>query len=253
MRYQEETSARRRPQFIGLLLTAILVVTSNTGAIADSIRAVENPLDALASTAAIVEGTIRENAYTFDPAAGPRTVATLADATADFGRLDDKTLPLATLGGPISEKQELFIPELPVLTDDTRYLVFLTNADWFFSPVVENYVFRLETDPQRGTDVLIAPSGRAVVGLSADGLEFSQEPVVDTQIDFISPHAKLRLRDGAAAQLATAMSKQDFLAAVRDLLKAAPLQGEFRSSPARDRVWNQITAEAAPLRDANPR
>src|SRR5947209_11470107 len=117
MRYQEATSARRLPQFIWLLLTAILVMASSTGAIADSIRAVETPLDALASTAAIVEGTIRENTYTFDPAAGPRTVATLADVTADFGRLDDKTLPLDTLRGPISENQELFIPELPLLTD----------------------------------------------------------------------------------------------------------------------------------------
>jgi hypothetical protein len=71
---------------------------------------------------------------------------------------------------------------------------------------------------------------------------------VDTQIDFSRPHAQLRLLEGAPALLATAMSKDDFLVAVRGLLSSAPLQGEFRSSPARDRVWNQITTEAAPLR-----
>ena len=247
MRYQERTAAPRRLPLRWLLLTATLVVWSSPGAIADMIRVVETPLDALANTAAIVEGTVRENTYTFDSAAGPRTVASLADVITDFGVYGDRTLQLATLGGPVNEKQGLFIPELPRLTDDTRYLVFLTNVDWFFSPVVENYVFRIEPDP-RGRDVLIAPSGLAVVGLSADGLEFTDEPVVDTQVDFIRPHAKLRLLDGAAEQLATAMSKEAFLAAVRDLLRTVPLQGEFRSSPARDRVWNQIPIERAPLR-----
>jgi hypothetical protein len=230
---------------LGPLLTAILAVSSSTGAIADSLRAVETPLDALAATAAIVEGTVRENSYTYDSAAGPRTVATLADVVTDFGSYRDRTLELATLGGPISETQGLFIPELPRLTDDTRYLVFLTNVDWFFSPVVENYVFRIELDP-RGTEVLVAPSGHAVVGLSAEGLEFSEEPVVDTQFDFSAPHAKPRLLEGADEILAGAMSKEDFLVAVRDLLQTVPLQGEFRSSPARDRVWNRITTEEAP-------
>ena len=249
MRYQESISARRQPKFRWLLLAATLVVSSSTTAMADSIRAVETPFDALASTAAIVEGTVKENIYTFDRAAGPRTVATLVDVTTDFGRYGDRTLELATLGGPISEKQELLIPELPQLTDETRYLVFLTNADWFFSPVVENYVFRLEIDPRRGTEVLIAPSGLAVMGLSAEeGLEFSDEPVVDTQVDFSRPHTQLRLLDGAPAILASAMSKEDFLVAVRDLLRTVPLQGEFRSTPARDRVWNQITVSGAPRR-----
>lgn len=244
MRYQEEPSLRQLP-FKGLLLTATLVVSLSPGATADTLRPVETPLDALANTAAVVEGTVREHTYTLDPAAGPRTVASLVDVITDFGVYGDRTLQLATLGGPINEKQELFIPELPQLTDDTRYLVFLTNVDWFFSPVVENYVFRLEPGP-RGTDVLIAPSGHAVTGLTAEGLDFTEEPVVDTQVDVSRSHAKLPLLDGAAEQLATAMSKDDFLAAVRDLLGTVPLQGEFRSSPASDRVWNQIST--APLR-----
>lgn len=234
--------------FKGLLLAATLTVSSNPAAFADSIRAVETPRDALASTAAIVEGAVRENTYTFDRMAGPRTVAPLVDVTVDFGRYGDRTVELATLGGPFSEKQELFIPELPQLTDETRYLVFLTNVDWFFSPVVENYVFRLEIDPRRGTEVLIAPSGHVVTGLTEAGLEFSEEPAVDTQIDFSRPHAQLPLLEGAPALLASGMSKTDFLVAVRGLLSGTSLQGELSSTPARDRVWNQITTEAAPLR-----
>ncbi|MEA2600479.1 MAG: hypothetical protein QOF89_1471 [Acidobacteriota bacterium] len=239
---------RYQSGFKGLLLAATLTVSSNPVAFADSIRAVGAPLDALSNTAAIVEGAVKENTYTFDRMAGPRTVAPLVEVITDFGRYGDRTLELATLGGPISEKQELFIPELPQLTDETRYLVFLTNVDWFFSPVVENYVFRLEIDPRRGTDVLIAPSGHVVTGLSEAGLEFSEEPVVDTQVDFSRPHARFPLLKGAPELLATAMSKDDFLVAVRGLLSSAPLQGEFHSAPARDRVWNQIPTEAAPLR-----
>lgn len=246
MSYHGRTDARRGVSIRWLLLTATLVVSASSGAIADTIRPVESPLDALANTAAIIEGTVKENFYTFDSQAGPRTVAPLVDVTMDFGRCEDRTLELATLGGPIDEKQELYVPELPRLTDDTRYLVFLTNVNWFFSPVVENYVFRLETGP-RGSDVLIAPSGHAVEGLTADGLQFSDEPVVDTEVDASRPNAKPRLVENAAALLANAMSKESFLAAVRDLLRTVPLQGEFRGSPASDRVWNRIPTETPPL------
>jgi len=245
MTYPLKAVVRRGAPLGWLLLTATLVMSSSLGAWADTVRPVETPLDALANTAAIVEGTVKESFYTFDSQAGPRTVAPLVDVTTDFGRFEGRTLELATLGGPIDEKQELFVPEFPLLTDDTRYLVFLTNVDWFFSPVVDDYVFRLEKGP-RGTDVLIAPSGHAVEGLTADGLEFSDEPVVDQNVDVSRPNVKPRLVENADRLLANAMSKDDFLAAVRTLLSTVPLQGEFRGSPAKDRVWNRIAAEAPP-------
>jgi hypothetical protein len=249
MRHQAHTSERRL-QGKGLLLTAILLASWSRGAAADTLRCVETPFDALANTAAIVEGSVKEVTYTFDEKAGPRTVAMLTDVRADFGNYDRSSLALATLGGPISEKQALFIPELPRLTQETRYLVFLTNVDWFFTPVVENYVFRLEIGP-RGTEILIAPSGQAVMGLSAEkGLELSEDPVVDTQLDFARPHDRLRLLDESDPVLAGALSKEDFLAVVGNFLRSAPLQGEFRGSPARDRIWNRLPTEA-PLRNAN--
>lgn len=168
MRLQNHVSARRSLQIRGLLLTAALMAVASRGALADTKRGVTTPLDALAGTAAIVEGSIKGFTYTFDPAAGPRTVATLSDVTTDFGSFRGSVLEIATLGGPINERQGLFIPELPRLTDGTRYLIFLNNIDWFFSPVVENYIFRIETAPS-GADVLIAPSGHAVVRLSLGG------------------------------------------------------------------------------------
>jgi hypothetical protein len=243
MRYEEKTSARGRLRFGGLLLAATLMMSWSRGGAADTLGAVSSPRDALASTAAIIEGSVTEVSYTYDAAAGPRTVVTLQSLTTHLGRYSGRTLEVATLGGPIDGRRWLFIPELPQLTEDTRYLLFLTNVDWFYNPVVAEYAFRLEPGP-RGGEVLIDPAGHAVLGVSADGLEISSDPVVDMQIDFLTPNAKPRLLEGASTLLADAMSKDDFLAAIRDLARATPPQGDYRIAPARDRVWNRTaTAE----------
>jgi hypothetical protein len=241
MRYQVN-AARRELRIKGLFLAAILLVSWSRGAAADSDRVINSPLDALAGTAAIIEGNVVSHSMTYDSAAGPRTVATLYDIRTQFGRYDDRTLDVAILGGRVSEGRWLFIPELPRLTDDTRYLIFLTNDAWFYSPVVDDYIFRLEPGP-RGSDVLITLEGHAVVGLSAEGIEISPDPVVETRFDFLTPYAKPRLLDSDPSLLASAMSKEAFLAAIEDLMRTVPLQGEFRSTPAGDRIWNQIAID----------
>jgi len=235
-----------------LLLTVILAAAWSRGAVADSSRPLTDTLDALVSTAVIVEGSVTEHTYTYDAAAGPRTVATLSEVRAQLGNYRGNTLQVANLGGPITERRWLFIPELPRLTDGTRYLVFLTNSAWFYSPVVGEYVFRLEPGP-RGSDVLIAPSGHAVTGITAEGLEFTDEPVVDTQLDFLRPHARQPLLSTDPALLAGAMAKEDFLTAVRSLAWTAPLQGEFRGAPATDRVWDRMSTseDTSPLTTTN--
>ncbi|HEY9421660.1 MAG TPA: hypothetical protein VIW92_09610 [Thermoanaerobaculia bacterium] len=228
-------------QISGLLLTVALA--GSRGAMADTLRAVETPLDALAGTAAIVEGSVQGFEYTFDAAAGPRTIATLTEVVPHFGRYSGSILKVATLGGPINATQGLFIPELPRLTENTRYLIFLNNIEWFYSPVVESYLFRIEKSPS-GKEVLIAPSGHAVMRLSEDGIEFTPDPVVDTRIDFLNPNARLRLLDTAPEQLETALAKSSFLATIGRILATTPLQGEFPATPDRTRVWNKVnTAE----------
>jgi len=233
---------RSQKKTAGLFLAAILMVSWSQRAAADSDRDVNSPLDALASTAAVVEGRVASHSMTYDRAAGPRTIAALDDVRTQFGRYDDSTLQLAILGGRVSEGRWLFIPELPRLADDTRYLIFLTSSAWFYSPVVGDYIFRLEPGP-RGSDVLITPEGHAVVGLSAEGLEISDEPVVETQLDFLTPYARPRLLDTDPSLLANAMSKEAFLAVLQDLMRTVPLRGEFTTSPAGDRVWNEIPTE----------
>jgi hypothetical protein len=235
-----------------MFLTAALSLLWSKQAAADTTDVVRSTLDAMSNTAAVVEGRVTEITYTYDPTAGPRIVATLSDVTTHFGSFGDRTLRAATLGGPISQRRWLFIPELPRPTADTRYLLFLTNVDWFYTPVVGNYIFRLELDPQ-GTDVLIDPSGHAVVGVSAAGLQLTRAPVVHGQFDFLTPHAKPTLLDSERSRLTGAMPKEAFLSTIRDLLQTIPLRGEFRRLPSAGRVWNRGTAAPAPSDDVGPR
>jgi len=234
-----------------MFLTAALSMLWSKEGAADTTDVVRSTLDAMSNTAAVVEGRVTNNTYTYDSTAGPRIVATLSDVTTHFGSFGDRTLRAATLGGPISQRRWLFIPELPRLTADTRYLLFLTNVDWFYTPVVGNYIFRLELGPQ-GTDVLIDPSGHAVVGVSAAGLQLTRAPVVHGQFDFLTPHAKPTLLDSERSRLTGAMSKEAFLSDIRKLLQTVPIRGEFRRLPAAGRVWNRGTGAAAPSDDVAP-
>ena len=243
----------RKQLMIGRLLLFVVawLMLWNRDGVADTTDEVHSTLDALSNTAAVVEGRVSDIAYTYDSAAGPRVMATLNDVATHLGSFGERTLDVATLGGPVSQRRWLFIPELPRLTTDTRYLLFLTNVDWFYTPVVGNYIFRLEPGSQ-GTDVLIDPSGYAVVGVSADGLQLARNPSVDPQLDFLTPHAKQRLLDDDHSQLAGAMSKDAFLSAIKEILRTAPLRGEFRRLPAAGRIWNRGTAESAPSHDVAP-
>jgi hypothetical protein len=223
------------------LLSAALLASWGDELVADTRNEVHSTLDAISNTAAIVEGHVVDYRYAFDAASGPRTTATLSNVTTHFGTFRNHTLTVATLGGPITQRRWLFIPDLPRLTVDTRYLMFLTNVDWFYTPVVGNYIFRLEPGPA-GADVLIDPSGHAVVGVSAAGLRLTPDPVVDGQFDFLTPQVKPKLLDPKGSQLATAMSKDAFLTSIRQLLASAPLTGEFRTHPTAGRVWNRGNA-----------
>ncbi len=227
------------------LLSAAVLAAWGGELVADTRNVVHSTLDAISNTAAIVEGHVMDYSYAYDPASGPRTVATLSNVTTHFGDFRDHTVAVATLGGPIAERRWLFMPELPHLTVDTRYLVFLTNVDWFYTPVVGNYIFRLEPGPD-GADVLIDPSGRAVVGVSAAGLRLTPDPVVDGQLDFLTPQVKPQVLEAERSQLARGMSKEAFLSSIRMMLQSAPLTGEFQRLPTAGRVWNRGNAATTP-------
>jgi hypothetical protein len=241
----------RRTRFLFLLVASMLSLALREG-VADTTSEVRSLLDALANTAVVVEGRVTEITYAFDPKAGPRTIATLSDLITHFGKFDEKTLKVAILGGPISERRWLFIPELPRLTTETRYLLFLTNVNWFYTPIVATYLFQLEPGPQ-GVDVLIEPSGHAVVRVSPRGLQSTLTSVVEGQLDFLTPHAKRRLLDSERSQLARAVTKPAFLSVVQDLLLIVPLKGEFSRLPTAERVWNRGIASRAQDDDTAPR
>jgi hypothetical protein len=225
------------------LLAAILLLSWSRSAAADTARDVRTSYDALASTAAVVEGSVTANVFAYDAAAGPRTVASMINVTPRLGTYRERTLDLSILGGQLTDGRWVYVPELPHLTDGTRYLVFLTNSVWLYSPVVTDWIFRLEPGP-RGDDVLITPTGHLVQGLTANGLELSSDPVIDTGIDFLRPFAPGGWINTDPALLASGMSKTDFLAALQVLARTVPPQGSFLPTPDTSRVWNRWTTAA---------
>ena len=71
---------------------------------------------------------------------------------------------VSTYGGTYVE-----VSELPRYVLGGRYLLFLRNTDWRYSPVLGDDAYRFERIA--GKETLVSTSGRAVTGLGADGIE----------------------------------------------------------------------------------
>ncbi len=241
------------PGWIAQAIGAVLLLTTaSSSAVADTLDAVRSPADALANTAAVIEGHVARMGYTYDPAAGPRTVATFDQVKTHLGRLTLPEFSVATLSGPITQNRWLYIPELPQLAQDTRYIVFVTNVDWFYSPVVADYLFRIERRAKDDAEVLIAPSGHAVLDFSARGLLLSRDPATNPTPDFLTPLARPKWLDTAPRAMARAMTKGAFLAAVRRLATDVPPRGDVHPRPDPNRVWNRGQAAIAARDDKAP-
>jgi len=220
-------------------------------AAADSNKAVNGPRDAMDEVASIVQGRVASISYTYDPQAGPRTVAHFEKVVVHAGPSAGSSLTLATMGGPLPNGTALAIPELPEFEAGKTYIVFLTAAEWFYSPVVGEYAFRVE--PADGVDRVVTLTGNPVVSFGLDAVRVSpvsiDEPVVDPSIGRI-------LVPDAARVLVSAAPADTFIA---DLVRfyeqraqeraamgdqTAMLPKTFKKTPRTDRVWNATVAAA---------
>jgi hypothetical protein len=235
---------RRRSITAAAVATCMGCVGATTTALADTDNRVETLMDALDSTAAIVEGRVSDIAYAFDSVEGPRTVVSFSDIVTHFGSFDGAVLSIATLGGPLPDGRYLDIPELPRFTSDSRYIVFLTSSDWFFSPVVADYALRLEQQSSSGDDVLINQVGHAVVGDSALGLEFTRSPVFSNRHEGFARFEKPFAIDSAKSQLGGAVKKGSFLASLAALTQGKMKSGAVQPHPTPGRRWDIATADA---------
>ena len=140
-------------------------------------QAVDDATGMLSQTATIFSGSLKDIRFTFENCAGPRTNYVFSDASSLAGSPVQSEVTLKVLGGPTPSGKWVAVSELPQLALDSRYVVFLRNTDWTFSPVVSDLVFRVES--VAGREILVHPTGRAVTGWDESGPVLSAGTVSD--------------------------------------------------------------------------
>lgn len=118
---------------------------------------------------AIVEARVRDASTDFDPCEGPRTILHLGEVRTLLGAAHTDTMQLRLFGGPVGSDRYIEFSESPRYRVGGRYVLFLFNTDWRFSPVISSHAFRI--DSAAGREILIAPNGQAVTGVSQLAVE----------------------------------------------------------------------------------
>jgi hypothetical protein len=117
-------------------------------------------------TAAVVEGTVRTIDYAYTDRQGPYTVVTLGDVTAHMGSAPS-AIAIRQFGGPLPNGRGLRVSHQTTFVNGKRYIVFLRNTSWNFSPVVALNAFRVETVEGRGLRLACGAREASAVGCSA--------------------------------------------------------------------------------------
>lgn len=194
------------------------------------------PLSSLSATldqtAAVVEGTATSIAYSYDETNGPRTNVTLSNLHTHLGSVPGtpSSIVLRSYGGPVPDGTSYQASELARFALSGRYLVFLANHDWRWSPVLGGLAFRIET--VRGKEILVDTDGLGVTSLDAKHLRRrSMAVATGTGLDHSDPFKLTALRPIDDSELSLFMSKDDFLQAVSGPTAAgAPAATRFDGS-----------------------
>jgi hypothetical protein len=191
-------------------------------------------LAAANDAAAIVEGTVTDISFSYDDVQGPRTITTLTTLTPYRGSVGT-SLQIVTMGGPLPDGRYLHIPELPELRSGCRYLLFLTSRDWFYSPIVADYAFRIEQ--VGGKEVLLNQTGNPITFISPTAI--AAAPLSLDSPNRESSHHLDRpiLVADAAARSAQALSRSEFFNGLADVLKQASPALPFKPTARGGRSW----------------
>ena len=201
----------------------------------------------LEQTAAIVEADVADITTSFDATAGPRTNVVLTNVVETSGRFSfGSTLTLPVFGGPLPDGRIVQASHLPKFVKGARYVIFLANHDWFFSPVLGELAFRVET--VGGQEVLLDGSGQPVVGLDDSGVvlgrvRMSDPAGLNNENEFAHP----ALKAVAPSALIGALSRSQFSMQLqaRSVAMSVATDGSFVRTP-QARVWNVTNTVAAP-------
>ena len=230
----------------GAALAVAVCVAAAPTARADSAKLIRTTEDALADAASVIEGRVVDVSFTYDAVEGPRTVTTFTDVQTHLGEAVGSQVRIATLGGPLPDRRILVIPELPEFRIGSSYVILLTASDWFYSPVVANYAFRVER--LGGRELLVTLTGHPIVSVSRLGVQAAALSVDPPGVNMRRRFDRPVLVADAAARAAAGLSKASFLDLLKELGKAAPPRGTFKRNIARNKVWNVTAADPDPGR-----
>jgi len=96
----------------------------------------------LEQTASVVEGDVHDVYFSYEPCAGPRTHFRVRDARAIVGSDTPQEFEVQILGGPLPNGKWIHVSEVPMLAVGARYILFLRNTDWTFSPTIGRLALR---------------------------------------------------------------------------------------------------------------
>lgn len=214
----------------------------------------------LEQTAAVVEGTVTAISYSFDDQLGPRTNVTFGSLASRVGSLKPSTtLTLPFYGGPSADGTSFYAAaHVARFVQGAKYVLFLANHDWFFSPVLSNNAFRVET--VGGRDILVDSDGMGVTGVSVERFERTGAQITESAgLDRRNPFAAPKMIAAAASPEVTAcMGKESFISAVGAYsepgMAATAFDGSFLPAP-QPWVWNNMptmwsSAGGTPVSDA---
>lgn len=128
-------------------------------------------------TAAVVEGEVTDVSFAYDDRTGPWTLVTLSGLKTHLGQMGGPQVTLRVRGGMLPDGHVIVVPELPSFVRGKRYVVFLRNTSWSWSPVLLDLSLRYET--VAGKEVLIDSRGLPCVGVDAQGLRFGEKALFE--------------------------------------------------------------------------
>jgi len=201
----------------------------------------QSPREALGETAAVVEGRVTSVEEVFDESDGPRYVATLSELRVHLGALNADVVEFRTLGGLLPDGKRFHVSDTARLTLGTRYIVFLQSGEWFHSPVLGTYAYRLEHDNERGDDVLVAQNGTVLTALADGAFEHTNQQVIRVGYDILDPFRANDLLPSSHAALARGLPKSLFLSRL-SAYDAILGDAEFSPWPLRREYWALATA-----------
>ncbi len=214
----------------------------------------------LEQSASLIEGRVREITFTYDPVIGPRENVSLGNVQTHFGADVGTQLVISNLRGPIPDEPEqtfLEVKEIPHFVRNGHYLIYLSRMPWFYSPVVLDGAYRIETVGTQ--EVLIDQTGHALnprptesaflVGERVNPTSvFATRPLAlkqlfETRIDLDDINApQPMLPEVDEATVENAFDRAGYLDFVRGAMGKCvePFTGSLAPSPEAGRVWDVV-------------